>query len=238
MSYIRGVIGLATSDNCLDWNYEGVVINDPNYHFAFPRVYKYNNEYYMIPDKGGGSDKVQVYKATNFPGSWVAETHNWIQVDGYPIDPTIMRYNYRYWMFYTTGDKPHNCNLYSADDFLGPYTKHPHSPIVTSDKNGRPGGAAFTYGGMTPIRIAMDCDGDYGKRILGYEIQTLTTTNYSERPLSPEQILPPLSGTQWYMHHYDPWHIGGGVWAIATDRHINHSQPYEIWIYQSTPERW
>ncbi|HEY0729749.1 MAG TPA: hypothetical protein VGD38_16825, partial [Pyrinomonadaceae bacterium] len=45
----KGEIGLATSDNGLDWTYQQIVLRE-EFHLSYPYVFKWQDTYYMIPE--------------------------------------------------------------------------------------------------------------------------------------------------------------------------------------------
>ena len=61
-------IGLATSEDGLTWTYQQVVLTASN-HFAYPYVFEWDGNYYMIPDTFDLGE-VRLYQATNFPYGW------------------------------------------------------------------------------------------------------------------------------------------------------------------------
>ena len=64
-------IALFTSANGLDYEYKGVVLNE-DFHLSYPQVFKYKNEFYMLPETKQ-SGNVILYKAENFPYQWNIE---------------------------------------------------------------------------------------------------------------------------------------------------------------------
>jgi len=220
----KGAIGLAMSQDGLHWNYDRIVLENP-WHNSYPLVLKYNGRYYMIPESYQ-QNSVIIYEASDFPYNWnpVATI-----LTGRPfVDPSIFRYNNKWWMFVSDTSSA-NCYLYFSDDLLSGWTEHPRSPIV-SNKPGiaRPGGRSFVYNNGKVIRIAQKDDVIYGEKVRAFEVDTLTETDYAEHEIPESPILGPGSG--WNatgMHNLDCWWINdkwfcavdgkdsGGIWSIG-----------------------
>ena len=43
----KGFIGLATSKDCIDWDYKEIVLKE-SFPLSYPYVFRYNKTYYMI----------------------------------------------------------------------------------------------------------------------------------------------------------------------------------------------
>ena len=224
----RGAIALATSLDGLNWNYEQIVLSEP-WHLSYPLIIKSYGKYYLIPESHT-QNAVYIYEATNFPYEWARVS---TIVSGRPfVDPSIFRYNNRWWMF--VGDTTNsNCYLYYSDNLLTGWVEHPMSPIVANDASkARPGGRSFVFDNGRIIRIAQKCDVVYGEQVRAFEIDVLTSTDYAEHEI-PESPILDKAGTGWNatgMHQYDPWWTGN-YWLCAVDG--NNSGEWSIGIYIS-----
>ena len=67
----RGVIGLATSDDGVDWRYGGVVLEE-KFHLSYPHVFKLGSDYFMVPETLE-LQAVRLYRARSFPRGWTFE---------------------------------------------------------------------------------------------------------------------------------------------------------------------
>ena len=47
----KGKIGLATSTDGLSWAYDRIVLSE-SFHLSYPFIFKYNSNYYMVPESG------------------------------------------------------------------------------------------------------------------------------------------------------------------------------------------
>lgn len=211
----KGEIGLATSTDGLTWNYKQIVLTE-DFHLSYPSVFEWQTDFYMIPEtvKPG---MVGLYKAQTFPTRW-SLVGSMLRVPG--ADPSVFRYADRWWMFTCSTPFAHDAlRLYFADDLIGPWTEHPASPIVESDKRiARPAGRVMVANGSV-TRFAQDCLIRYGNSVRAFEIVELTTTNYVEREYSNSPILK-ASGRGWNalgMHHIDAHQLSNGEWMACVD---------------------
>jgi hypothetical protein len=209
-----GEIGLATSTDGLNWQYDQIVLSE-NDHLSYPFVFKFNGEYYMSPETFWANE-VRLYQATNFPYNWV---HVYTLARGRDFsDRAIFRHNNIWWMF--VGNTGHrDCYLYYSDSLTSGWIEHPMSPIVSNDKSkARPGGRSFVLTNDRIIRIAQKDDVVYGEQVRAFEVDILTKTDYAEHEVQESPILQP-SGIGWNekgMHHFDPW-WNGDHWLCAVD---------------------
>lgn len=211
----KGEIGLATSDNGLDWKYRQIVLAEP-FHLSYPYVFEWNGEHYMIPETFD-SATVRLYKADYFPTRWLF-VGPLVQVSC--ADPSIFQFQDRWWMFICSPPFQHDTlRLYFAEDLMGPWIEHPASPIVEGNKeNARPAGRVVAIGGQV-VRFAQDCVTRYGNHVRAFEISELTTSTYSEKEHHHSPILK-ASGRGWNdlgMHQIDPHQLPGGKWIACVD---------------------
>ncbi|NIR67375.1 MAG: hypothetical protein GWO10_27260, partial [candidate division Zixibacteria bacterium] len=79
-------MAVATSTNTRSWKYQQVIL-DETFHLSYPYVFKWQDEFYMIPETFE-TDSIRLYRASNFPNEWeFVET----LVDGKDfVDPSIV----------------------------------------------------------------------------------------------------------------------------------------------------
>jgi len=210
----HGDIGFAVSNDGLNWNYQQIVLDEP-FHLSYPCVFRWKNEYYMIPESAKAKS-IRLYKATDFPTRWSFVGN---LLEGYFIDPSILYYQSKWWIFAQT-NRCATLSLYYSENLMGPYTEHPKSPIIRGDKNiARPGGRVLLFGDHM-IRYTQDCEPTYGNQLWAFEINTLTTSEYEEKQVGKNAILK-ASGNGWNadgMHHIDPhWIAGDNKWIACVD---------------------
>lgn len=209
----QGDIGLAISNDGLNWHYKQIVLDEP-FHLSYPYVFKWKNEYYMIPE----SNKVysiRLYKAVDFPTRWsfVATL-----LDGSRYrDSSIFYFNDKWWLFSATAND--TLRLYYANELMSPWLEHPSSPVIAGDANiARPGGRVVLFNDRI-IRYTQDDDPIYGNQVRAFEITELTTVSYKEKEVAESPIVK-ASGTGWNaegMHHIDPHQIDENRWIACVD---------------------
>jgi hypothetical protein len=209
----QGDIGLAKSKDGKNWSYSQIVL-DEHFHLSYPCVFKWQDEYYMIPESSE-IRSVRLYKANQFPYRWsfvktLLEGMNF-------VDNTIFYYGESWWLFTGTGNDD-TLRLYYADTPLGPWTEHPKSPIIQGDANiARPGGRVVVFDNRI-VRYAQDCVPYYGNQVWAFEIITLTKELYKEKRVSNRPILKGFD--DWNtggMHHISPCRVDVNNWIAAVD---------------------
>ena len=210
----KGEIGVASSPNGFDWNYEQIVLSEP-FHLSYPHVFEWQGDYYMIPETLG-ANAACLYKADDFPLRWSLVAR---LIEGQCADPSIFLHGDLWWLFICSTPYEHDTlRLYFADKLAGPWQEHPQSPIVKADKcRARPAGRVLTLNDKI-VRFSQDCIPQYGTRVRAVDILELSTTRYVEveNPASP--ILEP-TGAGWNslcMHHVDA-HQRNGTWHACVD---------------------
>lgn len=211
----QGDIGLAVSNDGLSWTYKQIVLDD-DFTFSYPYVFKWKNQYYMIPETAE-AEELRLYKATKFPFEWTLEE---TLLKGNYIDPSIFYFNNMWWLFAETNPKGHDTlSLYYAVNLKGPWFKHQKSPIIEGDANiARPGGRVIVLGDRI-FRFTQDCEPTYGNQLRAFEIVELTTETYKEKGVIGNPILK-ASGVGWNeigMHQIDPHQLNNGKWIACVD---------------------
>jgi len=211
----QGDIGLAASDNGTEWRYEKIIL-DEGFSLAYPYAFKWNDGYYMVPESVQ-TKTVRLYKATDFPCNW---TFISTLVSGHEFhDPSVFRYDDRWWMFVASGNKNDTLRLYYSDELIGPWSEHPESPVVEGDANiARPGGRVLVLGNRI-IRYGQDDYPTYGNQVRAFRITELTTTTYSEKELEQSPVVE-ASGKGWNgvgMHTVDAHRISEDEWIACVD---------------------
>ncbi len=212
----KGVIGLATSDDGVDWRYQRTVLAEP-FHLAFPHMVEVDGEVYMVPDSP--TEGVRLYRAVQFPLEWEFEK---ALVTGTRVsDSVVFEHNGRWWMMNawtrTFGD-PVTLRLFSAPHIDGDWYEHPASPLVHDHSTSRAGGRVVGIDGRL-FRFAQDGLPYYGSCVRAFEILELDDTRYSEREVEGGAVL--HAGREaWHsggMHHLDAHLLGDGRWLACVD---------------------
>lgn len=191
---LKGDIGLAESNDGINWTYKQIVLEE-SFHLSYPCVFKYENEYYMIPETNA-VHSVRLYKAHDFPFNWSFEK---TLLDGVGfVDSTIFYYNDTWWLF-TESENDYSLYLYFSDTPFDDWVEHPRNPIISQDANiSRPGGNVIVNNGRI-FRYTQDCYPTYGNQVWVFEITELTRNTYAEKRI----------GTTPLLKGYDSWNILG-----------------------------
>lgn len=210
----QGDIGLATSSDGWNWNYEKIIIDEP-FHLSYPYVFSWEGEYYMIPESNEDFS-IRLYKASSFPAQW--EFAGTLLKGFNYVDSSIFRFDGKWWLFFSL---PSNdiLHLFYADNLMGPWTKHPQSPVLEKNLDiTRPGGRVLVLDNKI-FRFAQDDFPTYGNQANAFEITKLSTTSYEERPVSEKPLLQG-SGKGWNadgMHHIDAHYLDDKRWLAVVD---------------------
>jgi hypothetical protein len=100
------------------------------------------------------------------------------------VDPTIINYNNKWWMFVTQRPYPNTkLSIYHSDNLLNGWKAHSNNPVKTDVCSARPAGRPFCANGSI-YRPAQNCAGGYGKNIVINKIDKISTSIYRETPVS------------------------------------------------------
>jgi hypothetical protein len=206
----RGCIGLASSKDAVNWNYEKIVLDEP-FHLSFPYVFSWESSWYMIPETSAARS-IRLYKAKEFPNKWLLVSE--LLAGKEYADSAIFQFDDLWWLFSTTFN---DLRLFHAKVPIGPWVEHPASPIASGDQTSRSGGRVLVLKDQI-LRYAQEVHPIYGRKLHGYEITKLTVDEYKERRVQRKAILG-ATGTGWNgggMHHIDasPYRDG---WIAAVD---------------------
>lgn len=211
-SFSQGDIGLATSKDGIDWQYEQIVLDEP-FHLSYPYVFEWNESYYMIPESRR-ANAIRLYKAVEFPTKWTFIRE---LIVGNYADPSIVFIDGKWWLF-ALKDKD-TLTLHYADNLTGSWTEHPESPLEKGDRNiSRPGGRHIVFDGKI-IRYIQDGDWTSTKALRVFQVDEITTTSYKDHEIAKSPILV-ASGSGWNsigMHHIDPHRISEKEWIACVD---------------------
>lgn len=215
----KGVIGVASSEDGLAWNYRQVVIEEP-FHLSYPYVFEFEGDYFMVPESHQ-DNSVRLYKAVDFPTRW-EHVGNLLEGEEL-VDCTPFFYQGRWWLFAGCGSLPlrsDTLRLFHAERLEGPWVEHCQSPLIPGNPQiTRPGGRMVEWGGRV-FRFTQDCSPRYGLRVRAFEIHELTTEAYRESPAAEEPILCEALGKAWNssgMHHVDPHRMEDGSCRACVD---------------------
>ena len=211
-----GEIGLAVSSDLVSWNYREIVLRE-SFHLSYPYVFEWEESIYMVPETLG-AEEIRLYKSYDFPYDWRLLCS---LIPGRYADPSIFRYEDRWWMFACDTPYAHrSLRLYGAARLEGPWEEHPRSPIVENDARfSRPAGRIVACDGRL-IRFAQDCSSQYGSQVWAFEITDLDRASYCERLASAISVVGPGVRGLWRtsrMHHIDAHANSAGGWVACVD---------------------
>jgi hypothetical protein len=108
-------------------------------------------------------------------------------------DPTLFRWNGRYWLGCTDLDLGGHDNLclLHATSITGPWTPHARWPVKIDIRGARPAGMVFNLDGRL-FRPGQDCAATYGAAVAIHEILVLNETDFHEVPVA--ELRPDRSG--------------------------------------------
>ena len=180
MNSTWGDVSVLHSNNLKDWERIGVALDEP-FHLSFPNVFKYEEEWYMIPETSAIGE-IRLYKATDFPLKWTY--HATLISDCYGVDPTLVQKD-DVWYLMCSGD---GLQLFLSNTLTGNYTEHPSSPIRTGLQETRPAGPVFCVND-TLYYSTQRHDGGYGTSVTLFRIDSLTTTCFKDTRMNNNPVV-------------------------------------------------
>jgi hypothetical protein len=157
---------------------------------------------------------VQLFQASNFPHEWVFVKD---LITGNFADASIINRDGLWWLYILSGEE--TLVLYYARELTGSWTEHPMSPLIKNDRDtSRPGGRVIIHNNKI-IRYVQDGYPIYGNSVRVFQVDSLSTSFYSEHELTSDPILT-ASGSGWNadgMHHIDPHRLSDSTWIACVD---------------------
>ena len=232
-------IGHAYSDNLIDWTYTKIVLSreEVDHRSAYPNVFKYEGDYYMLPDTVGD---IRLYKATNFPLEWEVVTN---LKKGVFVDTNVFEIN-GIWFMTTSqviaGSGANDMTLYyneSGDWRNSSWVEHPLKHIIPQDgvERGKRNAGKFFHGGdyiIMPLQITPVYSGVYGEYTDWIKLSNLTKTTCTVTNLG--RAMEKSGKNDWKhraMHHISHVeHDNGFIYMVDG---LNGSE-YSLGLYQNT----
>ena len=155
-------IGLLKSQDSHNFEYLGEVL-DEDFHLSFPQVFKYKNEFYMLPETKQAGHQL-LYKAENFPFNW--KIYDTLIKDVAIQDPAILISDSLYLI---TGRAENLIQyVFTADSLKGIWRKDERFKTRKGDET-RAAGNFFNIGTHWYIPFQKNNNG-YGTGVSLYEI--------------------------------------------------------------------
>lgn len=179
----RGRIAIAEIKNQKLIN-KRIIIDDKK-HLSYPYIFKSQNEIFVICESYKSGQTI-LYKINQQNLS--AEKVKEIFADFGVIDPVLIFYNHKYWLFYSKSKRPTE-ELYIAysDNLYGDFIQHPKNPVKICKKSSRNAGEIFIFNNEL-YRPSQNCENFYGEKITLNKIIALDENNYVDELWS--EILP------------------------------------------------
>lgn len=163
------------------------VVEKP-YHMSYPCVFEADGAVFMIPETAENRT-VDLYRATDFPRTWV---HEHTLIDGLDLVDTTPFFHDDTWYFFTSpAGPPANISttfLFFSSSLTGEWIYHPCNPICQDVRRARSAGhLRYRHGKL--VRPSQDCSPSqdwsvgYGHAIQLNEVLSLSPTDYHERHL-------------------------------------------------------
>ena len=148
---------------------------------SYPFIFMENNDIFVICE-AYKSKKLNLYKINKTDLS--LEKVREIFPNQEAIDPTIIKFNDKYWLFYSMKEKAdENLYLAYANSLSENFIQHPQNPIksckASSRSAGTPAGTPFILNNEI-YRPAQNCQKFYGEKIVINKSNILNEKEFSE----------------------------------------------------------
>ncbi len=145
---------------------QGIIIEN-TYHMSYPDVFRYKEQYYMIPESSANST-VDLYVADHFPEKW-RKVKTLINGQKY-VDSTVYQDGEDYYLISYSMTDGYEIRVFTLDmekQEVNLLSKRKYTKNV-----GRPGGRLFSENGKL-MRPAQDCSRKYGEALIIYQVDDL-----------------------------------------------------------------
>lgn len=214
-------IALLTSGDGENYRYKGIVL-DENHHLSHPQVFKYKEEFYMLPETIG-SNQVLLYKAENFPYDWrISDT---LIKNRHLKDPSLLLSEEL--NLIVAVDDNLKQYMFTADSLNGSWTEAKNYKQRWGNET-RPGGRFFKVDDHWYLPLQNRSLG-YGTGISLYKLET--ENDRLEFNLSEKMYLGPQQEIEWFnrgMHHLDIQKTGDEFYMVYDgDRNLNGEKTFQ-----------
>lgn len=163
-------------------------------HLSYPYTFKFNNEWYCIPEQSK-SGRLEIFRIdTNKPE---LTPFNVISENFAAVDSSIIFYNNRWWLFCTDAANKGadlRLHIFYADDLKSTWQSHKLNPVKTDIRSARPGGTLFIHEGKL-YRPAQDSSSQYGGEVVLMQVTVLNADEFAEEEIN--RINPLLFGSRY-----------------------------------------
>lgn len=225
----HGNICVLESKDGISWNRLGYALEAKS-HLSWPFVFKYDNEYYMLPEKTE-THELALYKATNFPLKWKKEQVLFFNISY--TDPIIYFEDSISYLFIEMNKQL--CLYYSNDLLSNEWKEHPMSPISKSPYS-RLAGEVKKIDDKLYLFVQESLD-SYGTGVHAFEITTIDTTI-----LTMQKIKDPVLWKYGNAYSQDGMHTLNFVkrnnekyFIVVDGTKIEEAKPWR-WSWQNVPD--
>lgn len=162
------------------------IILKKRYHLSYPFIFKYKNNYFMIPETFQ-EKKLQIFKCIKFPFKWTLYSTAFKNLS--LVDTTIIKIKKNIWLFTNQMKKDtveFNKNLYLYKINNLKFTKivpHSKNPIISSFNGGRNAGSIFQIGNKFIRPSQINKKNIYGYGLKLSVIEKIGLNQYKEKQL-------------------------------------------------------
>lgn len=182
--YHNGTIMMTHTMDLRHWS-EPVEVLQEMFHLSYPWVFEKDSHIYMIPETCGDRS-IRLYEAANSSLTEfrfvkkILEQEPDDDIKTSYSDSSIVERGGLYYLFTTVNYKGVNqLLLFCSNNLMGPYRKHPQSPVCVSKKYGRNAGSFLEYKGEL-YRVVQDCEKRYGDNVHILKVKELSPQGYAE----------------------------------------------------------
>lgn len=219
-----GALDVLVFDGALNLIERQAALREP-WHLSYPFIVEEGGETYMLPE-AHKSGALTLYRCVEWPHRWAAEAE--IKLDAVAIDATPVRFEGRWWLFYTPAAtkaaKVSNLHAAYADRLTGPWTPHPRNPVRVDASSSRPGGTPAVIGGKLVLPM-QDCTRTYGGAIRPLTVTRLTPDAF-EAQAGEAIAAPPSFGA--YVEGLHTLSSAGPVTLLDAKR--RHMSAATLWL--------
>ncbi len=179
----HGIISIATINQNLELANKKVLLDDKK-HLSYPYICQSEGRIFLICESYK-ADKLTLYEIDK--KNLEAKKIKNIFTDQKIIDPTIIFYNQKFWLFYSSQNSDLELNISFADSLEGDFVKHSQNPVKKDVSSSRSAGTPFMIDGEI-YRPSQNCSKTYGGSIVISKIIKLTENEFAEEFV--KEILP------------------------------------------------
>lgn len=178
----------------LTWNPEDGWSSGPEpvleeaHHHSYPFLFEHDGSVYCVPESHE-TGRVVLWRLRDGVRRWTPVAT--LLEDASLLDPTIVRYDSRWWLFASPADDfaaNSSLSLWHSSDLRGAWRPHAQNPVKIDVCTARPAGRPFTRGGRL-YRPAQDCSEAYGGAVVVNRVDELSAEGFREtvvRTIDPD----------------------------------------------------